>query len=115
MSDEPVQVHPLRYDTQPPAVSRRAFRFLLLLTLLNTIMLATFIVGPTAQTYARQQWAGGRVLEDSVKLDVSGPLQKLRRPPGRQMPAYPPAPSPAVRRARPSSAPPPASRAATNR
>lgn len=67
MSEPPVHVEPLRYDVQQPAVSRRGFRFLLFLTLVNTIMLAAFIAGPAAQMLMKQQWASYQQHRASAK------------------------------------------------
>ena len=46
----------LEYDRAATSVTRRQFRFLFALTLLNTILLATFVCGPAASQYVRKQW-----------------------------------------------------------
>jgi hypothetical protein len=46
----------LEYDRSTPTVSRRQFRFLLMLTLMNTTMLGWFIVGPQASAILKEQW-----------------------------------------------------------
>jgi hypothetical protein len=48
---------PLAYQVAQPGVSRGAFRLLLLLTLINTILLGWFVLGPQLSGFARQQWA----------------------------------------------------------
>src|SRR6266550_9364836 len=46
----------LEYVRASAPVTRRQFRFLLFLTLLNTILLATFICGPTISQLIRSAW-----------------------------------------------------------
>src|SRR6266487_2857375 len=46
----------LEYDRSSTHITRRQFRFLLFLTLLNTILLATFIAGPVTSQFVRTQW-----------------------------------------------------------
>lgn len=47
----------LRYESPQPGVSRRAFRWMMALTLINTVLIITFLVGPQIQTQAKTQWA----------------------------------------------------------
>jgi hypothetical protein len=51
----PAVVQPLEYD-RTPAVTRRQFRVLMALTLLNTILLGWFVVGPQATQALQSQW-----------------------------------------------------------
>src|SRR5687767_14831944 len=46
----------LEYIRASAPVTRRQFRFLVFLTLLNTILLAVFIAGPAASQFVRAQW-----------------------------------------------------------
>jgi len=46
----------LAYDRAGPYATRRGFRLLLTLTLLNTLMLAGFVVGPQIKPLAAAQW-----------------------------------------------------------
>ena len=55
MADAEKPTPPLEY-APPSSVSRRQFRVLLALTLLNTILLAGFVAGPVFVPFAKQQW-----------------------------------------------------------
>jgi hypothetical protein len=48
----------LEYVRASAPVTRRQFRLLLLLTLINTIFLACFVAGPAASQFIRTQWQG---------------------------------------------------------
>ena len=48
---------PIAYAQPAPGVSRRSFRLMMLLTLINTLMLGANLVGPGLNGFARQQWA----------------------------------------------------------
>src|SRR5437762_1136468 len=47
---------PLEYEQRSAALSRRQFRILPTLTLLNTVLLAGFVGGPVFIPYAKAQW-----------------------------------------------------------
>ena len=53
----PAPPAPLAYAPSPNTVSVRGFRLLIALTLLNTTLLGSYVLGPAFNTYARQQWA----------------------------------------------------------
>src|SRR5947199_3869200 len=46
----------LEYVRASAPVTRRQFRFLLFLTLLNTILLAAFVCAPTVSSFVRSSW-----------------------------------------------------------
>jgi hypothetical protein len=52
----PAPAAQISYEPAQPAVSRRAFRMLLLLTLLNTVMLGGYVLGPAFQRFGKEQW-----------------------------------------------------------
>jgi hypothetical protein len=47
---------PVSYETQPAAVTVRGFRLLLGLTLLNTMLLGAYVLGPGLGTFLKSQW-----------------------------------------------------------
>ncbi|HEV8293289.1 MAG TPA: hypothetical protein VGP94_15240 [Tepidisphaeraceae bacterium] len=53
---EALPQQPIQYARATAPVTRRQFRFLLFLTLLNTILLAAFVCGPTLSQYTRSTW-----------------------------------------------------------
>jgi hypothetical protein len=55
--DEPSKPPPLPYEERASFVSRKQYRRLMALTLLNTILLATFVCGPAAQNLIESRWA----------------------------------------------------------
>jgi len=52
----PISTPALEYEQRNTTISRRQYRVLLTLTLLNTILLAGFVAGPVFLPFARQQW-----------------------------------------------------------
>jgi len=66
---------PLAYERGGgPYASRRGFRLLLALTLLNTLMLAAFVVGPQIKPFAQeqwQQWQAARAAQKQLQADVA--------------------------------------------
>ena len=58
----------LPYDGVPaPAVTRRGFRLLLGLTLLNTMMMATFLLGPHLSPFIHAQWEKWQASRDAKR------------------------------------------------
>ena len=57
MNTEESKAEPLGYAPSPNTVSVRGFRLLIALTLLNTVLLGGYVLGPAFNAYARQQWA----------------------------------------------------------
>ncbi len=69
---------PLPYATVEPAITRRAFRLLLLLTLINTILLGTFVLGPGIGPYLKQLY---RLLSISRRRERSSMCGSYARKP----------------------------------
>jgi hypothetical protein len=64
----------LAYDRAGPYATRRGFRLLLVLTLLNTLMLAGFVVGPQIKPFAAeqwQQWQAARAAQRQLQVDAA--------------------------------------------
>lgn len=53
----PAPPQPLVYQRSEPGVTRGAFRLLLLLTAMNTMLLGWFVLGPQLHGFVREQWA----------------------------------------------------------
>jgi hypothetical protein len=52
----PTPAAQVTYEPAQPAITRRSFRILMALTLLNTILLGGYVLGPAFHTFGRQQW-----------------------------------------------------------
>jgi hypothetical protein len=48
---------PTTYAPAESPISRRSFRILMALTLLNTVLLGGYVLGPAFHTFGKQQWA----------------------------------------------------------
>jgi hypothetical protein len=67
MSADP---RPIEYSSDRPAVSRRSFRLLLALTLINTIMLAWFVVGPQSTQFLQQHWQQWKLTRETRRQEA---------------------------------------------
>lgn len=61
----------LAYEQRPQAVSVRGFRWLLVLTLVNTTLLGGFVLGPALSTFAKAQWANYQRRHAAQRAEVA--------------------------------------------
>jgi hypothetical protein len=62
---------PLSYRQGPQPVSLRGFRLLLFLTLVNTILLGGFVMGPALSAFGKQQWADYQRRQAAERAEVA--------------------------------------------
>ena len=62
---------PLEYEQRAALVSQRQYRRLMALTLLNTILLAGFIVGPSVGPMVKAQWQAFQERREKTRLEVA--------------------------------------------
>jgi hypothetical protein len=61
----------LEYEQRNTTISRRQYRVLLTLTLLNTILLAGFVAGPVFLPFAKQQWQQFQTAREQRRRDAA--------------------------------------------